>query len=68
MSRAIVRISNTAGGNSSYTCLLQNIFADYSLVAYQPYLIDQNTLTGFASESINSDAIGSVATVVASGG
>ena len=68
MSRAVVRIKNTSATYDSYTCLLQNRFADYSLVAYQPYLIDQNTLTGKASESINSPAIGSVATVVASGG
>lgn len=67
MSRAVVRIKNTSGTYDSYTCLLQNTFADYSLVAYQPYLIDQNTLTGKASDSINSSAIGSVATVVASG-
>lgn len=65
MSRAIVRISNTSGNYNTYTCLLQNTFADYSLVAYKPYLITQSTLTGKASESINSVAIGSVATVVA---
>lgn len=65
MSRAVVRIKNTSGTYDSYTCLLQNTFADYSLVAYRPYLITQSTLTGKASESINSPAIGSVATVVA---
>lgn len=65
MSRAIVRISNTSGNYSTYTCLLQNTFADYSLVAYKPYLIAQSTLTGKASDIINSAAIGSVATVVA---
>ena len=64
MSRAIVRMTNTAGGCNTYTCLLQNTFADYSLVAYRPYLMTQSTLTGKASESINSAAIGSVATVV----
>lgn len=67
MSRAVVRIKNTSGTYDSYTCLLQNTFANYSLVAYKPYLIAQSTLTGKASESINSAAIGSVATVVASG-
>lgn len=65
MSRAVVRMTNSSGGCSSYTCLLQNTFADYSLVTYKPYLIDPNTLTGKASVSINSSAIGSVATVVA---
>lgn len=65
MGRAVVRIKNTSGTYDSYTCLLQNTFADYSLVTYKPYLIDPNTLTGKASASINSSAIGSVATVVA---
>lgn len=66
--RAVVRIKNTSGTYDSYTCLLQNTFADYSLVTYKPYLIAQSTLTGKASDGINSAAIGSVATVVASGG